>query len=203
MSIEAQALTKLIQRGDHLLTQTQWGPSSMRRYVLWMINEAKYWVHPLQSHMNAVYSEWNPIPEWPREHFLRVVERATINEAKPFLQCVVLGNMNFNVEAEGGFYNWQKLGYATEKDFEVLDKIFEGLKTPVGYKARACILSVKTFVMGYRSFEHLTEDDERRLKQDLDVLTAVYLSFRYDLLIEVERNVRMAVPEFYPEPKFL
>lgn len=198
MSIEAQALGRLITAIE--VAMKNYPVSDQSAHIKRAVDEAKYWVSPVQTFRDFLYEVWEQNQDWPRSKFLDHVASGGVRDDDTLtwqLYCICLGDMNYRVENEG-FIGWVKAGYATNDDFETLTNLCRHLKTPVGYKAASVISAVKTFYDSNRAGHRgVTNAD---LVGDLQVLTEAYLAIRYDLLVDVERKLRQDVPLFQPQP---
>lgn len=190
MSIEAQALSALITSTEAALLLT--GDKRIRA-IADAVKQAKYWVQPMQTFRDQLYSVWEDNKHWTRPEFVaHCSDEMQVNNWS--VNCICIGDMNYRVENEG-FIGWLKAeGHATDDDFEVIIDLCRSLKTPVGYKIAAIISSVQVFVKRYRDWG--TQEKFTELEEDLEILTHEYQALRYQFIEEVERKLRQDVPVF-------
>jgi hypothetical protein len=191
MTIEIQALSALLLRLDQVFASKVEDGQAIRQ-IAWAIQEAKYWIAPMQTFRDTYYTVWDNNKHWGREVFLHYVG----DKSQWALRCICLGDMNYRVENEG-FSGWLDAdNHALKDDFDVLFNLCRDLKTPVGYEASAIISSVQLLSRLHQ--ERGTYDSRLRMDRELELETAAYLRIRYDLMVQVEQKLRAEVPVFRP-----
>ncbi len=198
MSIEAQALTKLLTSMDVTLS-TVGDPKEFEKQMRRALMHAKYWVQPMQYFRDYAHAFWEQRPDWTRPQFLDFAGDGDIHPHVAWVvRCLCLGDMNYRVE-NVGFYGWlQGEGQALPLDFNVLARLGRYLKTPVGGRFTGIILEIDFLLKNYRLDGRGILHDE--LVSSLEILTDEYMGLRYDLMVQVEQRIRQDVPVFGASP---
>jgi len=188
VSIEAVALGRLITAVEEL------PPETIPHRITSAVNEAKYWLKPVQTFRDKLYDMWENNPHWTRPQFLDYIHADDMSGWA--LNCICVGDMNYRVENDG-FIGWLKAeGHATERDFTTIVNLCRSLKTPVGYKVAALVSSVQVFLMGIRRDQ--SDENYQLFADDVGILSDEYLKLRYDFMTQMEQKLRQDVPVFHP-----